>query len=91
MAQAVVDKENGVVQFFKEKSSCMAKYDIERFQKAVTEARLDYLSLQDALQPKKKFGFNWSQTKNSDSEGTAQSERQRISHEDGKPSTKQGG
>jgi len=44
-------------QHFKEKSTQMAKYDVERMQKAVSEVRSDYLQLQDTLQPKKKFGF----------------------------------
>jgi len=47
----------GLDQFFKEKSTSLAKYDVERMQKAVSEVRTEYLKLQDALQPKKKFGF----------------------------------
>jgi len=47
----------GLDRMFKEKSTQMAKYDVERFQKTVSDVRSDYLRLQDTLQPKKKFGF----------------------------------
>jgi len=44
-------------QHFKEKTVNMPRYDVERTQKAISEVRLQYLTLQDRLQPKKKFGF----------------------------------
>ena len=44
-------------QHFKENTEAMAKYDVERAQKVLAQVRTDYLKLQDALQPKKKFGF----------------------------------
>ena len=43
--------------FFTEKSPVLAPYDIRKLQNSVNDVRTQYVKLQDALKPKKKFGF----------------------------------